>query len=197
MHQEIFSRAGMCVYKLYVIIFLRVVCLFSTNWMCVVYVFGSGRVHELVFGTSFLAGNLFFKSTNPSQKSNAPPLTCNRLHMFFQPLSPGARFPMLWLAPCFHVLGIGSFDCDFPRFSPVTCFPMFVTVSGCIFSRTSHRPLYSCTCRQWHDFQGLPPFACSRTLSPVLCFFPALSIQLCCASVYLQALWLVLWLFCV
>lgn len=145
----------------------------------------------------FLQEIFFFKSTNPSQKSNAPPLTCNRLHMFFQPLSPGARFPMLWLAPCFHVLGIGSFDCDFPRFSPVTCFPMFVTVSGCIFSRTSHRPLYSCTSHQWHDFQGLPPFACSRTLSPVLCFFPALSIQLCCASVYLQALWLVLWLFCV
>ena len=145
----------------------------------------------------FLQEIFFFKSTNPSQKSNAPPLTCNRLHMFFQPLSPGARFPMLWLAPCFHVLGIGSFDCDFPRFSPVTCFPMFVTVSGCIFfPHFSQAPLsLHLSSVAW--FPRTATVCMFSYLITGSMFFPALSIQLCCASVYLQALWLVLWLFCV
>lgn len=123
----------------------------------------------------------FFKSTNPSQKSNAPPLTCNRLHMFFQPLSPGARFPMLWLAPCFHVLGIGSFDCDFPRFSPVTGFPMFVTVSGCIFPALLTGPfilapvISGMISKDCHRLHVLVPYhrfyVFSRALYPVvLCF---------------------------
>lgn len=62
----------------------------SLNVRCIF--FGSGRVYELVFGTSFLAGYFFFKITNPSQKSNGPPLTCNRLRMFFPALVTKCTF---------------------------------------------------------------------------------------------------------